>query len=334
MRTIFMNGMERDISYFLEDNSMFYIQEQSHNAFDKYRYPGCSIRYDLDDELVLLYDTLRDMFFEDTRNYYMELSIMPDFVQRAGQDSDCALTAEVFTEWLQKDEYKKYPNFYKHLYLVDCQFLVGTIQNLLCGMEDSFTRYYSLISSVGEDVVPTEPNTTMLQISSYIGTISGAVESYFIKAYSILDMLCKIGYELQSPQKDFSSYKKMRSADILWGDRKKLEINNTAGSIFEKCDLISTIESLRNEVVHNGTWELNPKAFIRYENGMPVEKFMLFPDISQGRLTTVKGRKHFFGNGTKINEVFPKIHREYKRRLLNTIKMLNGKTEDVHEDIP
>lgn len=325
IRTIFMNGIEKDISYFLDDIQEFYIQELSQELPDRYIYPGDSIKYDLDGELVLLYDTLRDVFFEDAQKYYMEIREMPIFVQEAGQDFECGLTSELFSEWIQKDKYKKLPNFYKHLYLVDCQFLVGTIQNLLCGMEDSFIRYYSLISSVGNNLEPFKPDVTMFQMSSYVGTISATLESYFIKAYSILDMLCKIGHELKSPQNTFTSYKKMRSADILWGARKDLEINNTAGTIFEKCDLISVIESLRNEVVHNGTWELNPKAYIRYKDGVPIEKYMLFPDISQGRLATVKGRKHFFGNGTKVNEVLPRIHSEFKIRLLKTVKMLNKK---------
>ena len=333
MRTFFMNGISKDISYFLENIQMFYIQELSQESPDRYIYPGDYIKYDLDGELVLLYDTLRDMLFEDTQKYYMELSSMPIFAQEAGQNSECGLTAELFSEWIQKDQNKKLPNFYKHLYLVDCQFLVGTIQNLLCGMEDSFIRYYILISSVCVNIEPSEPNVTMFQMSPYVGTISATLENYFIKAYSILDMLCKIGHEFKTPQKDFSSYKKMRSADILWGARKDLEINNTEGTIFEKCELISVIESLRNEVVHNGTWELNPKAYIKYKNGVIVEKYMLFPDISQGRLATVKGRKHFFGNGTKVNEVLPRIHKEFKIRLLNTIKLLNQKKFNVNDCI-
>jgi len=81
---------------------------------------------------------------------------------------------------------------------------------------------------------------------------------------------------------------------------------------------------MRNEVVHNGSWELNPKAYTRFEKGKPVERFMLFPDISQGRLSKVKGRNHFFGDGTKVNDILPRIHEEYKRRLLNTIRLLNN----------
>lgn len=100
-------------------------------------------------------------------------------------------------------------------------------------------------------------------------------------------------------------------------------INNTPHTLFEKGDLVSLVESLRNEVVHNGTWELNPKIFVKFECGSPIERYMLFPDISQGHLATVKNRKHFFGNGMKVNEVLPKIHIAYQRKLLNTVKLLN-----------
>lgn len=328
MKTYYMNGLSKEESYFIKDDSLFYIQEIGNDAPDRFIYPNDSIKYELDDALVILYDTLRDVFFEDTSKYYEELSTMPIFVQEAGQDSECPMSAETFAEWIQREEYGKRLNFYKHLYLVDCQFLVGTIQNLLCGMEDAFIRYYSLISSVGNDLVPTELDSTMYLMSQDVGSIAAVLESYFTKAYSILDMLCKICYEIEFKQKDFLSYKKMKSAEILWGAKKKLSINDREKTLFEKCDLVSMIESLRNEVVHNGTWELNPKLYVRFKDGQPVEKFMLFPDISQGRLATVKGRKHFFSCGTKVNEILPKIHGEFKVRLLATLNILNHKERE------
>ena len=101
-------------------------------------------------------------------------------------------------------------------------------------------------------------------------------------------------------------------------------MNNTLGTVFEKCDLISTIESLRNEVVHNGSWELNPKVFIAFERGFIRERYMLFPDILQGHLATVKNRRHFFGDGTKVNEILPQIHTNYRLRILNTLKLFNA----------
>lgn len=328
MKTYFENGTLQEMPYFLDENTTFYIQELEGDCPDKYAYPGDSIKYDLDAELVSLYDKFRDIFFRDTNEYYRELGQLPIFVQEAGQDSECSLTAEVFSEWLRREEFVKIPNIYRHLYLVDCQFLIGTIQNLLSGMEDSFINYYARIVNIGNHIFPSASDATMYEMSQQVRCISSLLESYFIKAYSILDMLCKIGHELQFPEKEFTSYKKIKSADLLWGARKKLQINDTAHTLFEKCDLVSVVESMRNEVVHNGTWELNPKVFIRFENEIPVERFMLFPDISQGHLATVKNRKHFFGNGTKVNQVLHEIHIAYQQRLLNTVKLLNAtKTE-------
>lgn len=323
MKTFLESGIMTEMPCFLNESDTFYIQELEGDCSDKYVYPGDSIKYDLDAELVCLYDKFRDVFFEDTDAYYKELDSIPIFVQTAGQDSDCALTSETFNEWIYKEEFAKIPNFYRHLYLVDCQFLVGTIQNLLSGMDDSFINYYTQIVNIGNRISPSTPDATMYEMSQRVRCISSQLESYFTKAYSILDMLCKIGHELQFPEKEFTSYKKIKSVDLLWGARKKLQINNTPHTLFEKGDLVSLVESLRNEVVHNGTWELNPKVFVKFECGSPIERYMLFPDISQGHLATVKNRKHFFGNGMKVNEVLPKIHIAYQRKLLNTVKLLN-----------
>lgn len=324
MKTYFQNGTAENIPHFFEDSAGFYIQELQGNLPDKYIYPGDNLKYELDSELVSLYDKFRDLFFEDTKAYYAELNLMPIFVQETGQSSECGWTGELFNKVLQEETIKKIPNIYRHLYLVDCQFLVGTIQNLLSGMEAAFVSYYTQIIEIGNDMEPSSENTTMYQMSQGVGSISALLENYFIKAYSILDMLCKIAYEFQFSLKDFSSYKKLKSADVLWGARKNLTVNNAKGTVFEKCDLISTIESLRNEVVHNGSWELNPKVFVAFEHGIIKERYMLFPDIVQGHLATVKNRRHFFGDGIKANEVLPKIHMNYRLRILNTVKLFNA----------
>ena len=324
MKTFFQNGTVKDIPRFLEGSTEFYIQELQGNPPDKYIYPGDKLKYELDAELVSLYDKFRDLFFDDITAYYAELNIMPIFVQEAGQSSECGWTAELFNKVLQEEKIRKIPNIYKHLYLVDCQFLVGTIQNLLSGMEAVFISYYKQINEIGNDVEPPSADATIYQMSPAVESISALLENYFIKAYSILDILSKIAYEFQFSQKDFSSYKKLRSADVLWGARKNLTVNNARGTVFEKCDLISAIESLRNEVVHNGSWELNPKVFIAFEHGTITERYMLFPDIVQGHLSTVKNRRHFFGDGIKVNEVFPKIHMRYRLRIFNTVKLFNA----------
>lgn len=165
MKTFLESGIMTEMPCFLNESDTFYIQELEGDCSDKYVYPGDSIKYDLDAELVCLYDKFRDVFFEDTDAYYKELDSLPIFVQTAGQDSDCALTSETFNEWIYKEEFAKIPNFYRHLYLVDCQFLVGTIQNLLSGMDDSFINYYTQIVNIGNRISPSTPDATMYEMS-------------------------------------------------------------------------------------------------------------------------------------------------------------------------
>lgn len=321
METYLKNGTVVDKQYILEDDDNFCIQKLN----DGYIYPGDSINYELDNELVALYDTFRDLFFSDTDAYYAELCTLPIFVQDAGQSSDCALKKDFFMKLL-KEYAEKHPNIYKYLYLVDCQYLIGTIQNLLSGMEYSFINFYTKLSNTkNTSEFNDEPTTVIMEISNNATEITTLIESYFVKAYSILDMVCKIAYELEFVMNDFSAYKKLKSSELLWGDKKKLKINSTPHTIFEKCKLITMIESLRNEIVHNGSWELRPRIFTSYKENKIIERFIFFPDITEkGHLETAKNRRHFFGDGLKVNEILPKIHNEFLHRLLNTIALLNN----------
>ena len=51
---------------------------------------------------------------------------------------------------------------------------------------------------------------------------------------------------------------------------------------------------------------------------------MLFPDFEDGRLATVKNRRHFFSTETKVNDVLVIIHDEFHKRLLETLKHIIG----------
>ena len=147
MKTYFQNGTVDDIDLFPDYIEKFCVQKMLEPSIENYIYSGDSIKYELDSELVILYDKMRDLLFEDTDKYYSELDIMPIFVQEAGYNSDCMLDSKTFLKLVE--EYKdKAPNLYKHLYLVDIQFLIATVQNLLEGMDYSFTNYFVQISNI------------------------------------------------------------------------------------------------------------------------------------------------------------------------------------------
>lgn len=319
MKTYWGNGILEDIPYFLNCDMEFGIQEINEApSFDRYTYPNDSIRYDLDDVLVELYDVFRDSLFDDMNRYYLELSTAPIWMQSAGQDTDCVIGSDLFKKWVLEVNNE---SSYRLMYLVDCQYLIGTIQNLLCAMENAFVNYYKTIAEIPCDSRYMDCNESKVIFTSSSAVIDAIsfIETYFTKAYSILDMASKICYELEHLRSEFDTYHKLKCEDILWGNRKHLKIKNTPNTIFEDCELIRNIESIRNETVHNGTWELRPKLFIKIDAGKVIEKFMLFPDMVQGRLAKVKGRRHFFSQNVKVNDVLPKVHLEFQQRLLETV---------------
>lgn len=321
MKKYSCNGLRYTVNA-LDADSEFCIYEINEKT-KEFVYSGDFINYELDSELSLLNDTLNSMLFGDIDEYYKELRMLPIWVTEVGQNSEMSISVDEFNEMIENN---KNTSFYKHLYLTDCKYLVGTMQNLLFAVEEAFIRYYRTISISYDDEKYSKEEGftgTVCEMSSNSILASSAVETYFTKAYSILDIICKICYELQFKNDDYSRYRKLLSSSKLWGDRKKLKLYEVPNTLFEKCTSICTIESIRNEIIHNGTWELYPKIFTRYKSGQAKERYLLFPDIVQGHLATFKNRRHFFSNRRKINDILPEIHEEFKKRLLNTIKIVN-----------
>jgi len=52
MRTFYQNGITRDVPFFADGSDGFCVQELEKPAVEPYRYPGDSIKYELDRELV------------------------------------------------------------------------------------------------------------------------------------------------------------------------------------------------------------------------------------------------------------------------------------------
>lgn len=71
MKTYYSCGIAKE-KEFLLDTSDFYIQEINLCETKQYTYSGDSIKYELVDELVLLYDTLRDVLLINSLEYYQE----------------------------------------------------------------------------------------------------------------------------------------------------------------------------------------------------------------------------------------------------------------------
>lgn len=80
--------------------------------------------------------------------------------------------------------------------------------------------------------------------------------------------------------------------------------------------------SMRNELVHNGTWELRSKVYCEIRNDEIVRRFIPWPELRDGRLATVLNRRRFFSTNETVNEVLPVIHDEFMRRINKTVKLM------------
>lgn len=320
------------------DYNKFYIHdnESAYSLHSRYLYRGDNILYDLDNLCVQLYDIFENKIFDVNDEYKSNVYLMPQGISRSGLDSDCCIDKDNFEKMfmvslstLYKIEGKeiktdveeilnKIDNMkYKYAYLADCQSLINTLQELILGSNSSFIGFYKLLSEVPvkldfcDDYYAISPEGRLAYNMLY---------SLVIQVHSIFDILTKIVYEFEHIKDCTTSYKKLASNKILFGKSHMLNQINKDGTIFEKDRLVSIFKSLRNEIVHNAIWEMNPKIFFKIENSTLVERCIYLPDFdADGKLVSFVNRKRFFSEGKKVNEELPNLYLAILEKMNNTL---------------
>lgn len=323
MKKYYQNGTSSDVEFMLSDEDEFtiYVME------DRYRtlyYSNDHLIREIDEELIDLYDKFRDLYFSNLDLYYQEVPNIPIGLGIGGLSSSVAISKNEYLN-LNNEVMPQLPNLARHLHLGDCQYLISTVQNLLRAIEYCYVQYFIQISQIELPSDLLSENTIIESSSERSFQLMFFVETFFTKMYSVLDMMVKIVYELENPTIDVSGITKLKSSQKLWGDRKYISVSKTPNTIFEDCEVLRQIESLRNETVHNATWEFNPRVFIKVNNQKIIKRYMMSPDFEDGRLATVKNRKHFFSTDVTANDLLVTIHDEFYHRLLVTLKLINKK---------
>ena len=315
MYTVWQNGVLDDCSMIIGDINQFYIQRDDSVLC----YANDEVVFEIKNEISNLYSVVSHCYLAE-EEYYKKINSIPIWVCEGGLSSDYAISKEEFAQF--KDASIIFPEeLNKWIYANDCRFLVSTLSVLIESLELCYLEYFEKIIKI--DTIKNNNNDGVWVVSGALAyDIIFRLETFFIKAYSILDNICKIAYVIENNDIDFRQYKKINCNKILWGDRKKLVKIKRVGTLFEAVEIISLIECLRNEVVHNGTWEESPKVYVKIVDGKIVERFVLFPDFTDGRLDCFKNRKRFFSKAIKANDILPDIYNEFMIRLYNTITML------------
>lgn len=302
-------------------DNQFYI-EMMDQKLHTYYYEGDSRLSEIDRILAELYDLMMMYMFADADKYYEIIGSLPLADQIAGYDSDCQMDVEQFEALLKRIRGKTIIE--RDVMLVDTQFLIGSIQNLLQAMHFDFINYFISLSEV--DARQTKDGDYCC--AGYVCSQPFSfLTSYITRAYSVMDILTKLAFEFDNDLGAYTGITKLRSRNKLFGHRKYLSIYGQAGTVFENSNnnCIGIIESLRNELVHNGSWELTQKIFIRIKNGEVLDRYICWPQSQEGHLTTIVNRKRFFSEERTANEILVQIHSEYLERLFITVSLM--KTE-------
>lgn len=276
---------------------------------------------DIEYSCIRLIDACRDKLFE--RSEYDRLTLKYPWVAQAGIDADVSWSKD---EILSEVEGNADVLLNKFLYFHDVSNLIGTLQNAVVETKNIICHFYKELNrnDFMIDEVPQNPNGLNMATGPIAADLHSRVNQLFIILYSQLDFVTKIALELENLRTNFESYPKLYSKEMLYGNRAKVSINKLKGSLWE--DNVSNllkIMIIRNEVVHNGSFDFSPKVYQVFEDGKMVEKFVLLCDFDEnGKLVTYKNRRRFFSQEVKLNEILPDMVFDFWERELLSINSI------------
>ncbi len=275
--------------------------------------------YEIEAECVRLHDAFAAALFGDIRLYHQLLLVIPQFVPEAGLNSESTLSRDEFEKSIVS--FRGMPFLNQLLYLYDCRKLVSGIQECtkeVCFLVGAFYRTLNL-----DDLFfPPFPEADGVRwmTSPVVTSLTATLNVIYIRLHSLLDYTTKLVHEIEHLRADFTSYPKLTSSNIQFGDRRRTGWGEAPGTLFEPGEPVTEIELVRNLVIHDGLLDDMPKVYKVVEGGRAVEKFVLMPDRTDGRLDRYKNRALFYSREDKINLRLPDLVAAFQTKQLATLQ--------------
>ncbi|HFK5538316.1 TPA: hypothetical protein ACGZ96_003479 [Elizabethkingia anophelis] len=275
---------------------------------------------EIDIKLITLTHTVADKLFGSIQKLYaLPLNMAYSY---AGVDAEIKVSKEEFEKWVNSE---KSEQTHKILFYYDFANLVGSLQNLVQESRFLFCNFFKIFNenSFMLSDRPMQPDIFMFASGQLVTNIFSTINHLFINLASQLDFITKIAVELENLPIDFTYYPKLKSKRILYGDFKKIKKITFDNTLFDKSDDLKLILSLRNEIVHNASFENIPKVYQVFKDNVMIEKFIFIPDVTNGNFDTFINRNRFFNNEIKLNEELPKFISDFWKKMETTIDKLN-----------
>lgn len=274
---------------------------------------------EIDTKLIKLTHRVADRIFGSIQNLYsLPLNSAHSY---AGVDAEIKISQKEFEKWINSE---KSEQTHKILFFYDFQNLVGSLQNLVQESRYLFCNFFKTLNENSFMLVdkPMQPDIVMFASGQLVTNIFSTINHLFINLASQLDFITKIAVEVENLPNDFTDYPKLKSNGILYGNLKKVQTINFDNTLFNKTDDLKLILSLRNEIVHNASFENIPKVYQVFKNYNMIEKFIFIPDSTNGNFDSFKNRNRFFDNEIKLNEELPKLITDFWKKMELTVDKL------------
>lgn len=271
---------------------------------------------------VELHEVITHRVFEGI-DYYSIAGMMPMWIRNGGHSQEGSCSKEIFESLINTNNNEL---THRALYYHDCEMLMSSFQNRTSVLERLINRIYEILTPTLSRNI-NEYEEVAFGIGKQGIDVYTYLNSLIITLASSFDLITKVAYELQEMDKiNYESYSDMRSANITYGKRKWLEERlRVKGSLFAKQEstCIRTIESLRDEIIHNGSLDFH-YALYHGAIGDRIEQWIFFPDMNEsGTLKNIKARKKFYPDCTRtFNIILPTLILEVIACLDKTLSVL------------
>lgn len=278
-------------------------------------------------DLEAIWDACRRIDYAFQRRIMADLEfnklvyMLPMFVVQAGLSSEADLSRDDFGKLLGLP--LDIPERNRFLYLYDCERLTWSIRQCIEEVQGIVSEFYQTFNAPSlTGGPPLTSNGVVFSRSSKVTQLFANLSFIFIRLHSLLDYSVKLAIEAERPLTEFREYRRMTSRGCQFGDRKRVSWNGAEETLFEDCELVRTVETLRNHIVHDGLLDAQPKVYESYLEGALVERFILFPDMTNGRLDSFVNRNLFYGREDKLNLRLPALISAFWDRLSLTLERI------------
>lgn len=296
-------------------------------AEEGWRSSGATPLFEMEAVCIDLYDLFHQAILGHREGADPRDLLTPIWVTDVGHSSDTGASANQFQGFLQGVPDDQKTDTHARLYVTDCHKLIGSIQDLWQQVYFSLGEFYRVLNALNPGHAQ-----SLLRDGAGVITHSGPqacavwtfAEIIYIRLHSLLDYNVKIAHEIQGLRQDFQTYPRMAARNKQYGDRRYLQFDQDQirGTLFEDDPLIAEVETIRNQLIHNGLLDTRSRVFVRYETEVIVEKFILLPDMQNGRPVTRVNRNLFFANEDKLNMRLPGLVADLLNRQIATLKLL------------